>query len=623
MSVFQQFSRWGTVLGLSGVVLGWPLPILEAQRSDAARDSLYSAIRAEATQSEHPGLIFLHAARSLLAVEDLDGLDPYFHGALYDDSASVAEYRHDLEPLWSQAEAEGFARQKGAARVEWLREFWRSREQALRRPGERVAEHYRRLAYAREHYPRPEGLRTYQWWEKVRTGSWDFDDRGLIYVRHGPPLDVRTSWDTRREATTEADVAPGDAVVVPGTAIVAVRPAFPAQDGPGTPMVLSEIWSYGGDPELMFFFRSCASFSSVATFNRTYCGLHPDFRLVESPLDFFAPDPRAAIRDNKFSFDQRTARLLGLHDLLSGRFASPRGRADELTRLFTIEREGRESLDRGMASETYDFSFPRTVEGRAEVVSLGNQAGSAEVMAQVAFAVRTEHLVPTRLPDGTVTYPLRLRIELKGRQGRVVTRHVVDRSYAFAAPLGKTAYLMGLEVVPIAEPVFTAEMIVQQGVDRGMTLRLVNIETPILETIRPDVSPLVIGRQGGDLGYPVPGARGDTIYFNPSAVVTNADPLEVTWEVYGAPADVPLHVDLQVTEQRGKVERALGADEPQLRFGFEDLPSGPVHLVRRTIDISRLRPARYRVTVTITFANGRVQTRESDLEIVSPGALGG
>lgn len=550
---------------------------LDAQRPRTQRDSLYRLLRAEAARSAFPGLVFLESARALLAKGDLDGVEPYFYGAFYDDSTSVAAYRRDLEPLWNQNEAETFTHQHGAARVEWLREFWLSRERPMHLPGERLAEHYRRLAYARAHFPRVGGLRTYAWWEKTRTGSWDFDDRGLIYVRHGPPLDVERGVATKIE-----------------------RPAV-------------EMWWYGGDPELVFYFRSCAIYDSPARFARPHCPPPPDYRLVESPLDLFAPDPLLALARGDLGIDGVTARAFYLHDLLRGAPGEPGGAY--VARILSVLRNGRDAMERGLATETYGFAFPTTLDATAEVVSLGARRDT--VRAQVAFAVRAGDLLFERLehgPDsGSVVYALRLRIELKGNHGRRVAEQIVDRAYAFGAPLAREAYLMGLETVPIAAPVNTGSVVIQQGVDRGVSLRLSDIDTPILEKARPDVSPLVIGRREAGLGYPV---AGDTVFFNPSHAVTNVEPLEVSWEVYGAPDGVPLHVDLRIAERRSSLSRALGGNAPQLRFGFEDLPNGPVHLVRRTIDIRHLRPARYRVTVTVTFPSGVERRREADVEIV-------
>jgi GWxTD domain-containing protein len=75
-------------------------------------------------------------------------------------------------------------------RVDALRLFWKKR--AVRdgvAPATRVLEHYRRIHYARKNYGPPVPYFTV--WGKKRVGlEAEMDDRGLIYVRFGPPHNV-------------------------------------------------------------------------------------------------------------------------------------------------------------------------------------------------------------------------------------------------------------------------------------------------------------------------------------------------------------------------------------------------------------------------------------------------
>ncbi|MDQ7054354.1 MAG: GWxTD domain-containing protein [candidate division KSB1 bacterium] len=62
-------------------------------------------------------------------------------------------------------------------RLTFLRRFWREADPTPATPeNERYMEHYQRLAYARDHYP--------------SAGPRGYDDRGMIYVRFGPPDEV-------------------------------------------------------------------------------------------------------------------------------------------------------------------------------------------------------------------------------------------------------------------------------------------------------------------------------------------------------------------------------------------------------------------------------------------------
>ena len=76
----------------------------------------------------------------------------------------------------------------------------------LRADGERLREHYRRLFYARKNFQLTSLNRHYDIVERYRSGSRDFDDRGVIYIRHGEPTSRATyaapgSSPTSRGAT--------------------------------------------------------------------------------------------------------------------------------------------------------------------------------------------------------------------------------------------------------------------------------------------------------------------------------------------------------------------------------------------------------------------------------------
>ena len=130
----------------------------------------------------------LETARSQFLVDSLDGTTAYYAGAAGDDSLTVAGYRADLSPIVDDSVLEEFDRISGVARVTFLRTFWTNRDdEALQARGARVREHYARLAVARRSFPRSPFTRRYLFGEYYRDNNTDFDDRGVIYVRHGEP----------------------------------------------------------------------------------------------------------------------------------------------------------------------------------------------------------------------------------------------------------------------------------------------------------------------------------------------------------------------------------------------------------------------------------------------------
>ena len=127
---------------------------------------------------------------------DLTGGDPYFAAAGSGSRWVDSLVRADLRELVADSDLVGLDSLNGSARGDWLRDFWRRRDQGdLRHPGERLAEHYRRMWYARRNFRLVSPRRQYRIEERYRSYSRDYDDRGLIYLidrRRGLTIIERT-----------------------------------------------------------------------------------------------------------------------------------------------------------------------------------------------------------------------------------------------------------------------------------------------------------------------------------------------------------------------------------------------------------------------------------------------
>ena len=151
-------------------------------------DSALAAFNGYLDRGENRGLGLLEVARTDFLMGRFDGVTPYFEGAASDDSATVAGYRADLATIAPDSVLREFDQQRGEQRARYLRRFWSQRDRAeLRADGERLREHYRRLFYARKNFQLTTNNRHYDIVERYRSGSRDFDDRGVIYIRHGEP----------------------------------------------------------------------------------------------------------------------------------------------------------------------------------------------------------------------------------------------------------------------------------------------------------------------------------------------------------------------------------------------------------------------------------------------------
>ncbi|HEU5359457.1 MAG TPA: GWxTD domain-containing protein, partial [Gemmatimonadales bacterium] len=184
-------------------------------------DSALAAFRAYDAGGGDHALALLEEARTELTrpVPPSDAESLYYTGAALDDSVAVAGYRHDLRYLVADSALRGFDAARGEDRASWLRRFWEARDLVDLQPaGARLAAHYRRLVYAEQHYTRRNGRRI-GWCDPGRgyeSGLPDLDDRGVVYVRYGPPtLRVTTPvWGMMPAESWRYDLPDADTVVV-------------------------------------------------------------------------------------------------------------------------------------------------------------------------------------------------------------------------------------------------------------------------------------------------------------------------------------------------------------------------------------------------------------------------
>ncbi|HJU87488.1 MAG TPA: hypothetical protein VJ788_08980, partial [Gemmatimonadota bacterium] len=158
--------------------------------------SMRAAIeQADSTMAGRPAMELL-LAYSLInspeATSDMvqEGVQAYWRGLLAIESDQDANlYWHDLRAVAStDADAE-FQRLPLEQKPEYIRAYWqRMADQSFVNPDERLAEHYRRLHYVMENFRLELPERRHYSASDAYVLAWQsgFDDRGVIYLRHGP-----------------------------------------------------------------------------------------------------------------------------------------------------------------------------------------------------------------------------------------------------------------------------------------------------------------------------------------------------------------------------------------------------------------------------------------------------
>jgi GWxTD domain-containing protein len=516
------------------------------------------------------GLGLLEVARTLFLLGRLDGQAPYYEGAALDDTSGVNAYRHDLSYIAEPGTLKEFDQTRGSYRAAWLQRFWTERDAAdLRVRGERLREHYRRLYFARKNYRLITTNRHYFITETYRSGSRDFDDRGLIYIRQGPP-DGQATWS-----------APG------------LQP--------------NVSWRYDR-PEGSLLLHFVAN-EDVQ-----------DYKLVESVYDILGYETSLALLrgDSLFRAFETAYQLVSSRDRLDPIYhklevagiGSPAG-----FRIAKEEREiGRLSIAAGTTSDSYVRSFQHVLAARAVATAVGVE-GERPVL-QVAYAVSGKSLVPITSSRGLL-YPIRIHAAVLDQQGAVVATLDTTRVYLAREPIPEQEHLLGRVAIPIIPGTGILRLSIQQGEETGV---LFLPDTFVAGDPRGpafSASDVAIGSRINSISFLA--APEDTVLLNPLSVYYKGAALEMYAEVYGLPADAPYRMELVVLKRGGGgLFGMFGGKKTQVGLKSDEHATGPRTVLRRSLGLEKLSPGDYWLELDITDSQGQKMRRRQAFEVIEP-----
>jgi GWxTD domain-containing protein len=531
-------------------------------------DSALTAFQGYLARGPNRGLALLEVARTLFLLGRFDGLGPYFEGAASDDSATVAGYRADLATIATDSVLGEFDRLSGARRADYLKRYWSERDRVeLRTEGERLREHYRRLYYARKNFQLVALNRHYDIVERYRSGSRDFDDRGIIYIRHGEPTS-RASY-----------AAPG------------LEP--------------NESWRYSRpDGDMIFHFMAREDVQ--------------DYKLVESLFDVLGFSNALALRGGLSGSegDPVAQQLLLSREQLApiyGRlFAAGR---ISTGRYQTEERQvGQESIALGTTSDSYELRFPEELKARSEVLAVGRDSTGTQV--QIAYAIDGSTLEPVMVTRGYL-YSVRVRFVATDRMGRVAASLDTTRHFVAPAPVPDDEHLVGRVTVPLAPGRFDYRLAIQQGEATGVLLPrdTVRVGRPTATTLA--LSDLVLGSRNTNLFWHR--TAQDTVVFNPLGTYKRNETLELYYEVEGLSAGTEYTVRIAARKQGGGgglFRKIFGGGGAQISLKFEETASFPVTTTSRSLQLDKLKPGMYSLEVEVKDAQGRADRRMREFQVV-------
>jgi GWxTD domain-containing protein len=532
------------------------------------------------------GVGFLELARAHFeAARVAAGADAYYAAVARARSGEARRgVRDDLAWIMDSAELRTFDGIPARELPSSIQAFWERRDvRDLRLANERLAEHYRRLAYADRHFLRVgDGLRHTRG-QQYRTHQSRLDDRAVIYVRHGEP-DARASLGTSFPSAEH--VAPQ--IVYNPDGLTAGRPGGltarrPDDATPSVPPNLS--WKYQRpDGNLVFHFL--AEFGS-------------DYRLIESLLDVFSTDTVIHLQMTNSAapgqpqgpaFDP--ARFA--HALIQSRAEldpvyARLAQAPSIQGSSNLQLEraaGQRSLAIGTSTDSYVQKFRASLEPTVQAYGVSRN-GEGRVL--VVFGVPR----PRGAADSVTSFPLSARLVVSSEDDRrLVQADTTIRLQSSGAPGGRQ--LAGYLELPAPSGRHRLRVLLADSTNgAGGAAQIEPIVLPDEDDPAIALSDLILGVPGA-LPWPAPDGP---VALNPSGRF-RAAPAALYYRIGGLQVDSTYQTTIEIRSDRRGSRRTSAA--------FAIKAEGETQVVRRGIDLRGLRSGPYILVVTVTGAGGRV-----------------
>jgi len=554
------------------------------EREAGEADSALAGFRAYLAVGGDSGVGLLELARTYyFARRPADGWSTYLAGARAATSApALTLYRSDLSWIADSAELAGFdGLPDPPARARWLEAFWSRRDVLEARDvGERLAEHYRRWFYARRSFRLVSRHRHYDITEVYRAKQVEFDDRGVIYLRHGEP-DRRA-----RFACHETEQANGEGCAA------------------------NESWLYrreekeGGD--LIFHFAARGDVQ--------------DYKLIESLVD--ALGFRRGVQAGTYS-DPQVSELYGSRDEFGGLYSRVAHSLNAPGSALAEDRaHGRRSIAMGTTSDSYAQRFEQSLDVVASAFVVGGGSDSSGQVLHVVFAVPGERLTgePARGGSDGLRYPLHFRVVVSDSADHIVARLDTLRVFGARQALRPPAYLTGRLALAVPPGRYRYRFLVMTpDASAGDLVRQDSLDVPALGGGRFAVSDVVVGREGSGLVWV--SAGDDTV--RPLSRFPEGSAAEVYYEVYGLPRGAPYHTIVRLEREGrrslfGAIRGLFGGGRAAVLLEFDAASAGAVTRVHREVALRDVAKGTYRLTVVITDpASGVTTTRTQRFQVVA------
>ena len=532
----------------------WPAGGSSARWATATRPSSRSTATCGTGPNRSLGL--LEVARTLFLLGRFDGMAPYFEGAASTTPTTVAGYR--ARPGHHRLRQRAAVSSTASAAPGGPTICGGSGASATGSSSGPTASGCASTTAGSSTPARtsssPPHNRHYDIVERYRSGSRDFDDRGVIYIRHGEPTS-RASY-----------AAPG------------LEP--------------NESWRYSRpDGDLIFHFIAREDVQ--------------DFKLVESLFDVlgFSNAAGAAGGLTGAEGDPVAQQLMLSREQLSPIYGRLQAAGRISTgRYQTEERQaGQESIALGTTSDSYELRFPDELKVHVR---------GARGRPRLQRAPRSRSPTPSRAPASSrsrspaaTSTRVRVRFVATDRMGRVVASLDTTRHFVAPAPVPPRRAPGRPRVASRVPP---GQFRVPPGDPAGRGDAASSCRaTPCGSAGRPPprsrLSDLVLGSRNANLSWRRDRGRHRALQ-SARAPIKRSEDMELYYEIEGLRAGDAVHGALAVRKQGGGgglFRKIFGGGGAAISLKFEEQATFPVATTHRSLKLDRLKPGQYMLEVLV------------------------
>lgn len=468
----------------------------------------------------------------------------------------------------------------------WLRRFWFGRDlEDGRRVGERMVEQFRRYQYAVENFALPSKRRGFDVsFAYQDTTQQEFDDRGVIYLRHGEPSE-RTTY-------TATGYDPNESWIY-------------RRDPPQTDLIvhfvaINDVQDY----------RLVQSLAAVCRRRHSADALVRGSGLSTRRARAFEDMPIGVADTAEVHIEQNCvqtrAGFSDVYERLSRVGIAPANTwATERTATVSMAHEA-------TTSDSYALHFDHRLRPVVSSFAIGDEQRRPELHLVFAVPVARLHALDV---GGVPAFAINLRLLVYDSTSRLVAALDTLRVFRSPARAGASAWLTEQVALHVPPGQFRYSFVIEEtNASAGDAVSNREIEVPRLDGGF-NASDVVVGREGSGLVWRRPEGA---IALNPLMRFPRDGEASLYYELYGLPQGAQVGTQVRVVPLGGRsIFRRLFGGRGGADLSYTTVTDAPGRTrVRQTLNLRGLSPGRYRLEVSFTDpVSGRRIVRESPFQI--------